>query len=146
MILCSDLGFRRILATALIVGSAIASAAPGFAASEELKCQDAIAVSARNYFKDRFSAVSKCEGARISGKIDAATDCRPGTVTDSATAAKLDKAASKLSGKITGKCSDAVVDIDRFNYATVDVTTSNATVTYRDNTGGILTSFVIAAE
>lgn len=99
---------RVALTTALASAACLSGVSQAQAASEELKCQDAIAVSARNYFKDRFSAVSKCEGARISGKIDIATDCRPGSVTDAATAAKLDKAASKLSGKITGKCSDSV--------------------------------------
>jgi hypothetical protein len=37
-------------------------------------------------------------------------------------------------------------NIDRFNYGLIDVTTSEATVTYRDNTGAVLHTFTVAAE
>jgi phosphodiesterase/alkaline phosphatase D-like protein len=36
-------------------------------------------------------------------------------------------------------------DIDRFNYGLIEATTTQATVTYRDNTGGILKTLVIPA-
>ena len=37
-------------------------------------------------------------------------------------------------------------DIDRFNYGFVEVDTSEAKVSYRDNTGAIIASFTIPAE
>jgi phosphodiesterase/alkaline phosphatase D-like protein len=88
-----------------------ASAPAVHALSPELKCQDAIAVQARNYFKKRYSAVAKCEDKRSSGNLDQLTNCRPdvGPVTDDKTDDKLSNAATKLGDKLDLKCTNAIV-------------------------------------
>lgn len=96
------------------------------------KCQDTIAVAARNYFKAHYSAVGKCENKRADGSVLPAVECRPrecvggindgfGCATDldcpggscdpnpgldAKTDGKLTSAAGKLEKKITKKCTD----------------------------------------
>lgn len=81
------------------------------ALSAELKCQDTIAVQARNYFKKQYGFVAKCEDKKSAGKLDQATNCRPdvGPVTDMQTADKLSVAATKLGDKLELKCTNDIV-------------------------------------
>jgi alkaline phosphatase D len=122
---------RRVLLSYLLLCAVGASAAQ--ALSPELKCQDAIAKTARNYFKSHFTAVSKCENKRAKGSLPETTECRrrncaggdrdglgcatdldcPGGGTcqanaelDGDTDAALDAAAATVATKIASKCSD----------------------------------------
>ena len=111
----------------------IGSSASGLT-DAELKCQDAIAKTARGYFKSHLKAVSKCEDQRADGSLAPTVECRPrrcsggdnnglacGNALDCPAGACLDsvsldaktgdaltKAADKVEMKITAKCSDPV--------------------------------------
>jgi phosphodiesterase/alkaline phosphatase D-like protein len=119
------------LSAVLLAGVVSATAATALT-TDELKCEDAVALSARNYFKARYQTVSKCEDGKASGKLDQSVECRPklcvgganagnpcGTDVecdtgscqpnpslDAKTADKLQKAADKLEKKIASKCTD----------------------------------------
>lgn len=110
-----------------------ASAAAGLT-KDELKCQDAIAKSARNYFKSYVQTVSRCEDGRADGSLAPSVECRPqrcsggdnaglacgaaddcpggsclATLTlDSKVAGKLASYAGKVETKIGAKCSDPI--------------------------------------
>jgi len=87
------------------------SASAADALSAELKCQDTIAIQARNFFKSRYTAIAKCEDKKSTGKLSQATNCRPaaGPVSDMSTNDKLVKAAAKLGSKLAVKCTDGIV-------------------------------------
>lgn len=123
-------GWPAILCGALLcvgAGSALAQT------EAELKCQDTIALAARNYFKARYSAVGKCEDKRADGSVLPTVECRPSECVggdndglacandldcpgggscdpnpglDDKTDGKLTSAAAKLEKKIAKKCSD----------------------------------------
>src|SRR5262245_35275020 len=120
----------RAVALALL---ALLAASVAHAVSAELKCQDGIAKSARNYFKSHFGAVSKCENKRANGSVPLTVECRPKVCVggdrdglgcgddldcpgggacqtngglDADTGTALGNAATKLQAKIGGKCSD----------------------------------------
>ncbi len=121
-----------LLAAAL---SFAAPARPAPALSEtELKCQDTIALAARNYFKARYKTVSTCEERKASGDFAPTVECRPKKCVggdnaglpcandgecpegscednlnlDSKTGEKLQSAAEKLEQKIGTHCSDPI--------------------------------------
>src|SRR4029453_15792448 len=117
-----------VLALLSVLGATVAHAI-----SAELKCQDGVAKSARNYFKSHFGAVSKCENKRAQGSVAPTVECRPKICVggdrdglgcgddldcpgggacqsnaglDADTGSPLAAAAAKLQEKIGGKCSD----------------------------------------
>src|SRR5262245_29998605 len=124
-------GVRRALIAATLLCALTAPPAP--ALSPELQCQDAIAKTARNYFKSHVTAVSKCENKRAEGSVPLTVECRRrncvggdrdglGCATDpdcpvggtcevnaeldAHTADALANAADKLPTKINAKCGD----------------------------------------
>ncbi len=110
----TNLASRYIVAGILSLGAiavSLAVPAPGFAVSAELKCQDTIALQGRNYFKNHYTAVSKCEQKKSAGDLPQSTNCRPsaGAVTDTKTADKLQDAATKLGDQLDSKCTDPMV-------------------------------------
>ena len=118
-----------VLAVALLA----ASAAPALTA-DELKCQDAIAKSARGYFKAHMQTVSGCEDDRADGSVAPTVECRPKRCSggdndglacgiaddcpsgacvatmslDAKVADKLQSAADKVTKKVGAKCADPV--------------------------------------
>ncbi len=100
----------------------------------ELKCADGIALTARNYFKDRYKTITKCENKKADGSFASSVVCRPNvcsggandglacvtagdcpdgicvanSMLDSKTATKLQKAAEKVTKKIDKKCGDPI--------------------------------------
>jgi hypothetical protein len=130
---CTNAVFRGLgLLAASVLLSTVLGAPGARALSPELKCQDAIAKTARNYFKKHFTAVSKCENKRAEGSAPPATECRrmncvggdrdglgcatdlecPGgscqtnPLFDADTADALADAAAKLPIKLAAKCAD----------------------------------------
>jgi alkaline phosphatase D len=101
---------RAAIALLAAFGSALV-ASDAMAISAELKCQDTIAVQGRNYFKSRYTAISKCEDKKSKGDLMQAVNCRPdvGPVTDPATLDKITKANTKLGEKLDAKCTDPIV-------------------------------------
>jgi len=116
--------------------------APGSATSDELKCQDAIAKAARNYFKSAYKAISKCEDKKSAAKpgFDGTTNCRPsnGPVTDTKTADTLAKAEVTLKKKIDAKCTPSILASLTFGAPCLGVSTQVAECIVNDAHGADL--------
>jgi phosphodiesterase/alkaline phosphatase D-like protein len=124
-----------VLAALVGGGVSLGLATPAHALTDsELKCQDAIAIAARNYFKQQYTVVSKCEDKRSAGAVDITTECRPRKCVggdndglacasaldcpggscdtnpnlDAKSADKLGKVAAKVEPKIESKCGATV--------------------------------------
>jgi alkaline phosphatase D len=77
-----------------------------------IRCQRVIAEAARNYFRDRFSAIRRCEGKKSAGTLMQSESCRPNNppvTTAFRTAERLQNAEAKLQQRIGSLCSDALV-------------------------------------
>jgi phosphodiesterase/alkaline phosphatase D-like protein len=94
------------LMTILVLGAGAASAA-----TPEEKCADAVAVQGRNFFKNHYKTISKCEENKAKGTLLPSVNCRPadGPVTDPTTDDKLTDARAKLDDKLTGKCTAVTI-------------------------------------
>jgi phosphodiesterase/alkaline phosphatase D-like protein len=85
-----------------------ASASP----SPEAQCQDIVAQAARNYFRDRFNAVSRCENKKSVGTLDQLVNCRPDdppVTGEVRTDQRLQNAEARLLRRIGNRCTDALV-------------------------------------
>src|SRR5262245_32421078 len=93
-----------VLATA---GFAHASNCPVLSPTQ-LRCQNAVAKAGANYAKSALGTIQKCLQAIQSGKItgDPATVCLGNPPTDPVTAAKLLKAADKVTVALPKACSN----------------------------------------
>jgi len=122
---------KTILAAACALLAANAAAALSAA---DLKCEDAIAKSARGYFKSHVQTVAGCEDDRADGSVAPTVECRPQRCSggdnaglacgaaddcpggsclatpmlDAKVADKLQSAAAKVEKKIDAKCSDPI--------------------------------------
>jgi phosphodiesterase/alkaline phosphatase D-like protein len=87
------------------------------ALSAEVQCQDVIAQAARNYFRDRFNAVSRCENKKSAGKLSQATNCRPDdppVTGELNTDQRLQRAEARLLRRIGNRCTDSLVNMISF--------------------------------
>jgi phosphodiesterase/alkaline phosphatase D-like protein len=83
------------------------------ALSPEVQCQDVVAQAARNYFRDRINAVTRCENKKSAGKLPQITNCRPDDppVTGEVhTDLRLQKGEDRLLRRIQNRCTDTLVD------------------------------------
>ncbi|MBX3024791.1 CehA/McbA family metallohydrolase [bacterium] len=95
------------MATATAVAFFWCAALPAHAAlsKDELKCQSTVAKKGRVFVKKRLKALSKCHDDVLAKKLPETTDC----TLETATKAKIDKAADKLHGAIVQSCPNSVL-------------------------------------
>ncbi len=102
---------RHLGNSTAILAALLLSVGGAGAATPEEKCEDAVAVQGRNFFKKHYKAISKCEEGKAKGLILPGVNCRPadGPVTHLDTDGKLDDARMKLDEKLTDKCTGATI-------------------------------------
>ncbi len=83
-----------------VVSFVLTLSAPVVSEADSEKCRATILTASAGYADARAKSLSKCEDRILAGKLDAATVCSA----DSATNARIDKAAAKLHLKIDAAC------------------------------------------
>jgi cysteine-rich repeat protein len=133
---------RRLTALCAISALALLVLADHPARATVPECQQAIAKSGAKYAQARTKALAKCEIAKVTGKLPLSTVC----TTEMTTAAKLTKAATKLSSAIAKACGgddrtcDGVGDDDaEWPSACPDFESRGCTNTVGPGCGGIAT-------